>query len=108
MKIEGNVPSQAIDSYRRVDAQKQAKVDEAPGADQAQKTTSRTREEEPVQVTISDEAKLRALAHDAINKLPDVRTEKVQTLSKLIESGDYDPDAGKIADSMLRSISIKV
>ena len=108
MKIEGNVPSQAIDSYRKVDTQKQAKVEEAAGADQVQKASSLIRDEAPDQVSISDEAKLRALAHDAISKLPDVRTEKVQTLSKLIESGEYEPDAGKTAESMLRSISIKV
>lgn len=108
MKIEGNVPSQAIDSYRKVDTQKQAKIEETAGTEQAQKAPSRIREEASDRVSISDEARLQALAHDAISKLPDIRAEKVQTLSELVESGEYDPDAGKIADAMLKNFSIKV
>ena len=36
MKIEGSIPSQAVDSYRKADSPKQAEVDKAGGVDKAQ------------------------------------------------------------------------
>ncbi len=108
MKIEGNAPSQAVDSYRKVDTQKQAEVEKAGKVDKAQDVSARVREDVSDKVSISGEAKLRALAQSALDKLPDVRQEKVDRLSKLIESGQYNPDAEKIAEKMLSSISIKV
>ena len=108
MKIEGNVPSQAVDSYRKVDTQKQAEVEKAGKVDKAHDVSARTREEVSDKVSISGEAKLRALAQSALDKLPDIRQEKVDLLSRLIESGQYDPDAEKIAEKMLSGISIKV
>ena len=108
MKIDGNIPSQAVDSYRKVDTQKQTDVEKAGKVDKAQDVPARMREGVSDKVSISGEAKLRALAQNALDKLPDVRQEKVDRLSKLIESGQYNPDAEKIAEKMLSSISIKV
>ncbi|MBN1592506.1 MAG: flagellar biosynthesis anti-sigma factor FlgM [Candidatus Coatesbacteria bacterium] len=109
MKIEGNIPSQAVDSYRKVDAPKQAEVNRADKAAQGQNISGKMSEEVSDQVSISSEAKLRALAHGALEQIPDVRQDRVEKLSKLIESGQYNPSAEKIAEKMLNnSISIKV
>jgi flagellar biosynthesis anti-sigma factor FlgM len=108
MKIEGNAPSQAIDLYRKVDTHRQEKASGADKAEQDQNIHAKMGEAVSDEVSISDEAKLRALAQNAIDKLPDVRMDKVEEISKLIESGKYNPDGVKIADSMLSGISIKV
>ena len=108
MKIEGNIPSQAVDSYRKVDTPKQAELEKAGEVDKGHDVSARVREEVSDKVSISGEAKLRALARNALDKLPDVRQDKVDKLSRLIESDQYNPDAEKIAEKMLSSISIKI
>ena len=108
MKIEGNVPSQAVDSYRKVDGPKQAEVEKASEVEKGQDAAARISKEVSDNVSISDEAKLRALAQKTLEKLPDVRQDKVDKLSKLIQSGRYNPEAEKIAEKILSGLSIKV
>ncbi|HUT04422.1 MAG TPA: flagellar biosynthesis anti-sigma factor FlgM [bacterium] len=108
MKIEGNIPSQVVDSYRKVDSRKQAEVNKASDVGMDQDASARISKEMSDNVSISDEAKLRALAQKTLEKLPDVRQEKVDRLSKLIQSGRYNPDAEKIAEKILSGLSIKV
>ncbi len=108
MKIEGNVPSQVVDSYRKVDSRKQAEVNKASDVGVDQDASARISKEMSDNVSISDEAKLRALAQKTLEQLPDVRQEKVDRLSKLIQSGRYNPDAEKIAEKILSGLSIKV
>ncbi len=109
MKIEGNVPSQAVDSYRKVDTHRQAEVDKADKVAKGQDVSARMTEDVSDKVSISGEAKLRALAQSALDKLPDVRQKRIDELSKLIESGQYNPSAEKIAEKMLsNAISIKI
>jgi len=107
MKIEGNVPSQVVDSYRKVDSRKQAEVNKAEDVSRGQDVPARMPKEMSDNVSISDEAKLRAVAQKVLEKLPDVRQEKVDRLSELIQSGRYNPDAEKIAEKILSGLSIK-
>ena len=57
-------------------------------------------------VDISSESKstkeARQKATEIARNTPDVRSEKVANLKKQIENGTYKPDAGKIADGILR------
>ncbi|MCD6328465.1 flagellar biosynthesis anti-sigma factor FlgM [bacterium] len=109
MKIEGNAPSQAIDLYRKVDTQRQTKVDEAARTDQGKPVSGRMRGEVSDDVSISDEARLRAVAQDALATLPELRQDKVDKFTALIESGEYNPKSEDIAENMLNSsINIKI
>jgi len=108
MKIEGNPPNQAVEAYRRVDSHKQVKVEDATKPKQAQKVSGRASDLSDT-ISISEESKLFATAKAALDRLPDVREEKVRALSQLIQAGKYSPSAEKIAEKMLSDLlSIKV
>lgn len=51
-------------------------------------------------VEISEEARAFQVALNAFKKLPEVRNEKVQEISKKIHSGNYNPSAEEIVNSM--------
>jgi negative regulator of flagellin synthesis FlgM len=51
-------------------------------------------------VQISPKAKELSLARAAVDATPDIREDKVADLRKRIASGEYKPDAGKIADGI--------
>ena len=59
-----------------------------------------------VDVSVSNEAKSRSAerkkAFDIAKNTPDVREARVAELKAKIQSGEYKPDSGKIADGMLR------
>lgn len=52
-------------------------------------------------VQISPQAKEMSLARKVIDETPDVREDKVTKFKAAIASGEYKPDAGKIADGIL-------
>ncbi len=52
-------------------------------------------------VQISPKAKEMSLARAVMDQTPDVREDKVAHFKKLIEAGQYKPDAGRIADGIL-------
>lgn len=54
------------------------------------------------EVSISPRAKEMAAANRVARDTPDVREDKVEHYKKLIQSGEYKPDAGKIADGIAR------
>jgi flagellar biosynthesis anti-sigma factor FlgM len=52
-------------------------------------------------VSISPRAKEMSLARALVDETPDVREDKVAEFKKRIASGEYKPDAGRIADGIL-------
>lgn len=52
-------------------------------------------------VSISPRAKEMSLARAVVDDTPDVREDKVAEFKKRIASGEYKPDAGRIADGIL-------
>jgi flagellar biosynthesis anti-sigma factor FlgM len=52
-------------------------------------------------VQISPRARELNLARQVVESTPDVREDKVAKFKSMIERGEYKPDAGKIADSIL-------
>lgn len=52
-------------------------------------------------VQISPRARELNMARQVVDSTPDVREDKVAKFKSMIERGEYKPDAGKIADSIL-------
>ncbi|NMB34490.1 MAG: flagellar biosynthesis anti-sigma factor FlgM [Clostridium sp.] len=58
-------------------------------------------------VSISSRAKDIQTAVKALKDIPDVRTDKVEALSREIDNGTYSVDTADIADKILKSIAHK-
>ncbi len=56
-------------------------------------------------VEISEEAREYQLAMRALKEVPEVRTEKVDTIKQEIQSGQYKPNAEQIADQILKGLT---
>ncbi|AOT70031.1 flagellar biosynthesis anti-sigma factor FlgM [Geosporobacter ferrireducens] len=56
--------------------------------------------QEKDKVEISEQARAFQVAYNAYKKLPEVRTDKVEEITKKIQSGNYNPSAEEIAESM--------
>ena len=54
-----------------------------------------------VKVDLSAESKEMKKIHDVLAATPEVRTERVEALKKLVESGQYDVKSEAIADKMV-------
>jgi len=54
-------------------------------------------------VTISDAAKLQALATREASQAPDIRKEKVEEVKQRVQSGQYKTDSRKIAEGIVKS-----
>lgn len=52
-------------------------------------------------VEISEQAKLMKQANEIVARTPEIRTEKVEALKKLIQSGGYGVSAEQIADRLV-------
>ncbi len=55
-------------------------------------------------IRISKQGKEAVQLIDAIGKLPDVRTDRVNQVREAINSGNYKVDAGKVAQKMISEI----
>ncbi len=53
-------------------------------------------------IKVSDRATVIRSLVEQVSQLPDVRTERVEQLRSRVQSGTYHPDAGVIADALLR------
>ncbi|MBF0480961.1 MAG: flagellar biosynthesis anti-sigma factor FlgM [Desulfovibrionaceae bacterium] len=71
--------------------------------DQAAKTGAQQAAATGDVVTISDAAKLQALATREATRSPDVRRDKVDEVKQKIQSGQYKPDSRKIAEGIVKS-----
>ena len=55
-------------------------------------------------VSISNSGQDYNVAMKALREVPDVRMDRVEELSKQIESGNYNPSGDKIVDTMIKNI----
>jgi negative regulator of flagellin synthesis FlgM len=55
-------------------------------------------------VNLSPEARLVALAHQILSKMPEVRAEKVTALRQQVESGQYRIDSDRIASKVVEAL----
>jgi negative regulator of flagellin synthesis FlgM len=93
MKISetGNSPNKLISMY---------KVNEGKvGAESGKRSANRAVKEE--KVSLSSMARDIQQAEQAIEKLPDVREQKIQELKDQIEAGKYNVNGEKIAEKMI-------
>jgi negative regulator of flagellin synthesis FlgM len=56
------------------------------------------------QVSLSEESKVAQKASETVRNTPEVRQERIQTLKKKIEAGEYQIDSDKVADKLLRQL----
>jgi negative regulator of flagellin synthesis FlgM len=94
MKINPNDHSIPIEAYVN---NVQDKKNTAPPKDKAASHGVKTDT-----VDISDTAKRVSAARGELDRIPDVREEKVAELKKQIENGSYKVDPEKIAEKMLK------
>jgi negative regulator of flagellin synthesis FlgM len=73
------------------------------GDDQTTKTGAQQAVAAGDKVTISDTAKLQALATREASQTPDIRKDKVEEAKQKIASGQYKPDSRKIAEGIVKS-----
>ncbi|WP_462323449.1 flagellar biosynthesis anti-sigma factor FlgM [Desulfoplanes sp.] len=65
-------------------------------------TASKTPENHPDTVSLSNRAKLLQTAGENASSAPSTRPEKIQGLKERIDSGDYSPDPEKIAAQIVK------
>jgi negative regulator of flagellin synthesis FlgM len=94
MKIDPNNHSIPIEAYVNNVQDKQTT---APPKDKAANQGVKTDT-----VDISDTAKRVSAAREELDRIPDVREEKVAELKKQVENGSYRVDPEKIAEKMLK------
>ena len=92
MIISGNSGINGINKAYGVETVKSGKGVREPGKSSSQRSD---------QVVLSSEAQGLQQQIAAIKALPDVRMDKVEELSRRVESGNYQVDAAKIADQMI-------
>ena len=94
MKISPNGNSIPIEAYvNNVQDKKTSAPPKNKAADPGVKTDT---------VDISDTAKRVSSAREELDRIPDVREDKVAELKAQIENGTYKVDSEKIADKMLK------
>ena len=81
-------------SKKRVEQTERNRTEEAKSA----KTSTSTSDT----VSLSDEAKLRGVAHTEAMKSDGVRAEKVAELKARVQAGTYEPDTRKAAQNLVR------
>jgi negative regulator of flagellin synthesis FlgM len=97
MKIHGNKPPENQD-VSNLNTQKVSRATGKEKAAPAAKTGTTDR------VEISEKGREIAEMRAAVNQLPDIRTDKVNTVKEAIDAGNYKVDPLKIAEKMLKGI----
>lgn len=95
MKINGNRPPDSQDVN--------LKIRNINGAEPKGNVSSKEKNLTD-RVDISGEGRDMAALMSAISKMPDIRTDKVNAIKKAIEAGNYNIDAAKIADKILKEL----
>ncbi|MGC2062664.1 MAG: flagellar biosynthesis anti-sigma factor FlgM [Thermodesulfovibrionales bacterium] len=93
MKIQGNRPPEKKDLASQV--QNLGKQVQTSGMGSVEKVSKTDR------VDLSGKAKEMAEMINTITQLPEIRTDKVQSIEKAVNDGTYKIDAKKIADKMI-------
>ncbi len=96
MKIYDNKPPQLQDLNQNVQKVVKQEAKEAP--QKASKASASDR------VDISSKAREIAELMSVLSQMPDIRAEKVAEIKKAIESGNYEINPTKIAESILNEI----
>jgi negative regulator of flagellin synthesis FlgM len=96
MKIYGNKPPESQD----INLNTQKVIGSGP----KDKTTATEKVRLTDRVEFSDRSKEVAELMNAINQLPEVRTDKVKAMKEAIESGNYNIDTLKIAEKLLSEL----
>jgi len=97
MKIQGNNQIEGKDLYGKVnDLNKKEQV----GKSSVTESTSGERDKISLSGKAQEINELKQLIHD----LPDIRTDKVDQLQKVIDTGSYHIDSYKVAEKMLEEI----
>jgi negative regulator of flagellin synthesis FlgM len=96
MKIYGNKPPESQD----INLNTQKVIGSGP----KDKTTATEKVKLTDRVELSDRSKEVAELMNAINQLPEVRTDKVKAMKEAIESGNYNIDTLKIAEKLLSEL----
>lgn len=96
MKIYGNKPPESQD----INLNTQKVIGSGP----KDKTTATEKVRLTDRVEFSDRSKEVAELMNAINQLPEVRTDKVKAVKEAIESGNYNIDTLKIAEKLLSEL----
>lgn len=91
MKIDG------INPYRKV--QEVTEIKKVNKKNDVQKTYT-----EKDEISLSEQAKGISELKAAIDELPDIRTDKVDSIKKAIDTGNYNVDSKKIAEKILEEI----
>jgi len=94
MKIEGRRPLENQEVQLR--PQKLGKQESAPGNSENTQQLNKVD-----QVQISGKSKELAELKQIINQMPEIRTDKVESLKKAIQEGNYQVDSFKVAGKIL-------
>ncbi|MBA4373171.1 MAG: flagellar biosynthesis anti-sigma factor FlgM [Thermodesulfovibrio sp.] len=96
MKIQGNRPPEKQDISTQV--QNIGKSAQAGGKGAVEQVSKTDR------VDLSGKAREMAEMRNTIDRLPEIRTEKVQSIEKAVNDGTYKIDSQKIANKMINEL----
>lgn len=96
MKIQSNRPPEKQDISTQV--QNVGKQAQAGGKGTVEQVSKADR------VDLSGKARDMAEMRNAIDQLPEIRTEKVQSIEKAVNDGTYKIDAQKVANKMINEL----
>ncbi|MBM3380984.1 MAG: flagellar biosynthesis anti-sigma factor FlgM [Betaproteobacteria bacterium] len=95
-------PNALVNQKSAGDAKKAENVQTVKSAVNAYAKAAQPSAQQPAaNVQISPRARELSLARQVVENTPDIREDKVAKFKAMIERGEYKPDAGKIADSIL-------
>jgi negative regulator of flagellin synthesis FlgM len=97
MRIDGNNPVDKKDLYSKAQ-----EVTENKKTDKKQDVQKPDVEKD--KISLSGQSKEISELKAAIDELPDIRTDKVDSIKKAIDSGNYNVDSKKIAEKILEEL----
>ncbi len=97
MKIQGTNPVEGQEIYNRV-------KDINKNHDTEQKDNANKTDDSKDRITLSGKAKEINELKSLIDQMPEIRTDRVESIKKAIDSGTYDVDLLKVAKKILEEI----
>jgi negative regulator of flagellin synthesis FlgM len=97
MRIDGNNPVDNKDLYNKVQ-----EITENNKSDKKQDVQKPDAEKD--KISLSGQSKEISELKAAIDELPDIRTDKVDSIKKAIDTGNYNIDSKKVAEKILEEI----
>jgi negative regulator of flagellin synthesis FlgM len=92
-----------VNPYAKRGIQENDKAGQAAKTAQAAQAQKTSETPSPTDmVSLSDEAKLRAVALQTASAAPEVRSEKVKEIKEQVKNGTYKPDIKKAAANLIR------